>query len=213
VRPDAFFRAYLVSDLSSSVSRSGEMAIRCCQYITGGPGEPSGAALRIVYPPPDDDGRFFVPTAVRASRLYPWAPSELRRARARCSHKEASNLKVRSSAGAVVYFAVWTRSCTLEPLVVSRTPTTRPAAHAPTLEMRSRGGLLSVLTELSRDRRAMSLDPHWFSTIYGILIMGGKGLRLSRSPSRSFFFFFRILARRAPLYHNITPTSSTISAS
>ena len=22
----------------------------------------------------------------------------------------------------------------------------------------------------------MSLDPHWFSTIYGVLIMGGQGL-------------------------------------
>jgi hypothetical protein len=27
----------------------------------------------------------------------------------------------------------------------------------------------------------MSLEPHWFSTIYGVLIMGGQGLRRWRS--------------------------------
>jgi len=47
----------------------------------------------------------------------------------------------------------------------------------------SAGGLVAyglTITFASFDWM-MSLEPHWFSTIYGVLVMGGQGL----SPLRS----------------------------
>ena len=44
--------------------------------------------------------------------------------------------------------------------------------------MLSAGGLVAygvTITFASFDW-LMSLDPHWFSTIYGVLILGGQGL-------------------------------------
>ena len=46
------------------------------------------------------------------------------------------------------------------------------------MQMLSGGGLLAygfTITFASFDW-VMSLDPHWFSTIYGVLVMGGQGL-------------------------------------
>ena len=31
----------------------------------------------------------------------------------------------------------------------------------------------------------MSLNPHWYSTLFGFLMMGGQGLSALRSPSSS----------------------------
>ena len=46
------------------------------------------------------------------------------------------------------------------------------------MQLLSGGGLLAyglTITFASFDW-LMSLEPHWFSTIYGVLIMGGQGL-------------------------------------
>ena len=46
------------------------------------------------------------------------------------------------------------------------------------MQMLSGGGLVAyglTITFASFDW-VMSLDPHWFSTIYGVLFMGGQGL-------------------------------------
>ena len=81
------------------------------------------------------------------------------------------------------------------------------------LQFLSRGGLLLyglTMTFASVDW-VMSLEPHWYSTIYGILFIGGQvltRLRL-RHPGRSM-----LVADREPfstLRH--APSSSTTSAS
>jgi hypothetical protein len=71
------------------------------------------------------------------------------------------------------------------------------------LEMLSRGGLLLYgLTEtFAAIDWAMSLDPHWFSTIYGILFMGGQGLS-------TFAFVIpvaAVIASRAPFSRIMAP--------
>ncbi len=57
---------------------------------------------------------------------------------------------------------------------------------------------------------AMSLEPHWFSTIYGVLFIGGQVL--ARSPS-SIPVPALLADAAAALATSSTPSSSTTSAS
>ena len=69
--------------------------------------------------------------------------------------------------------------------------------------MLSGGGLLAygfTITFASFDW-LMSLEPHWFSTIYGVLIMGGQGL-----SALAFLIVVLVwLSRRAPLDRIVVP--------
>ena len=80
---------------------------------------------------------------------------------------------------AAVYFAGLERALVLPERAgrSSRTSTADPRL-ARRMQMLSGGGLLAyglTITFASFDW-LMSLEPHWFSTIYGVLIMGGQGL-------------------------------------
>ena len=65
------------------------------------------------------------------------------------------------------------------------------------MQMLSAGGLVAyglTITFASFDW-LMSLEPHWFSTIYGVLIMGGQGL-----SAMAFLIVVLVwLSRRPPL--------------
>jgi hypothetical protein len=71
------------------------------------------------------------------------------------------------------------------------------------MQMISGGGLLAygfTITFASFDWM-MSLEPHWFSTIYGVLIMGGQGL-----SALAFLIAVLVwLSRRAPLDRIVVP--------
>ncbi len=54
----------------------------------------------------------------------------------------------------------------------------------------------------------MSLDPHWFSTIYGVLFMGGQGL----TALAFLIIALAWLSRREPLNALSCPRTFTISA-
>jgi hypothetical protein len=79
---------------------------------------------------------------------------------------------------AVIYFAAWNalvyflNTWSLEQ---DRTPDPRIARRMQTL---SGGGLvaLAITVTFASFDWLMSLDPHWFSTIYGVLLLGGQGL-------------------------------------
>ena len=77
--------------------------------------------------------------------------------------------------------------------------------------MLSGGGLLAygfTITFASFDWM-MSLEPHWFSTIYGVLIMGGQGL-----SALAFLIIVLVwLSRRAAARRgSSSPRTSTTSA-
>ena len=77
--------------------------------------------------------------------------------------------------------------------------------------MLSGGGLLAyglTITFASFDW-LMSLEPHWFSTIYGVLIMGGQGL-----SALAFLIVVLVVAQppRAARSHRRRRRTSTTSA-
>jgi len=72
------------------------------------------------------------------------------------------------------------------------------------MQMLSAGGLLAygfTITFASFDW-LMSLEPHWFSTIYGVLILGGQGL----SALAFLIIVLAWLSRRPPLDRIVAPS-------
>jgi len=174
--PPQFLRSYLVAYLFWLGVPLGSLAILMINHITGGAW---GAIVRRIL----ESGTrtlplmaiAFVPIVVGLRALYPWAqPAALDDPL--LAHKHVY-LNVPFFLGrAVFYFAAWmVVAHFLNRWSLEQDATDDPApAHR--LEQLSRGGLLLLgltMTFASIDW-AMSLEPRWFSTIYGVIFMGGS---------------------------------------
>jgi hypothetical protein len=177
--PTQFFRAWLVAWVYWTGAALGSVAILMINHVTGGAW---GAAIR----------RFleatlrllpllavlFLPIALGVSHLYEWAQPEHVAHDALLQHKQPYLNVPFFLLRTVGYFAAWilvsrallkwsdAQDASTDPL-----PTER-------LELISRGGLLLMgltMTFASVDWM-MSLEPHWFSTIYGVIFMAGSAL-------------------------------------
>lgn len=177
--PTTFLRGYLIAYMFWLGIALGSMGILMLQYITGGRW---GAVLRRIL---ESAARtipllaiLFVPIALRLGDLFAWArPAAV--AGDPILQQKAFYLNVPFFlARAVFYFAVW--------LVVeffltrwgSEPDGSYDAANETRLQFLGRGGLLLyalTMTFASIDWM-MSLEPHWFSTIYAIMILGGQVL-------------------------------------
>ena len=116
----------------------------------------------------------FLPVLLGLTSLYPWA-----------GHEAAHDEMLRAKAGylnvpfflarAVAYFAVWTGLA----YMLSRWSRQQDDAADPVRAARLRGlsaiglVLLSLTTTFAAIDWGMSLAPHWFSTIYGVLFIVG----------------------------------------
>jgi len=204
VAPDAFFRAYLVAYLFFFGVALGSMAILMLQYITGGAW---GAVIRRILEACTRTlplmALLFVPILLGLRHLYPWARPEQVAHDPLLAHKTLY-LNVPFFVGrAIFYFGTWIAVMYYLNRWSLEQDTRPDPALTRRLEMLSRGGLLLyALTEtFAAVDWAMSLDAHWFSTIYGILLMGGQGL-----ATLAFVIPVAMtLARRPPLTKVITP--------
>lgn len=196
--PDQFFRSYLVAYLFWSGIALGCLPILMLQYITGGMW---GAVLRRVL----ESGTrtipvmavLFLPIVFGLHHLYEWTHADVV-AHDRILQLKASYLNVPFFLGrAALYFVVWIGVM----MLLNRWSSAQDENDDPQLGKRlhymSRAGLLLyalTMTFASIDW-AMSLEPHWYSTIYGILFIGGQVLS-------AFAFVIPVtawLADRAPL--------------
>jgi hypothetical protein len=112
----------------------------------------------------------FVPVLLGAGLVYPWAGHHLDELVAR----KAAYLNVPFfAARALVYFAIWTALAYLLSAWSARLDTARDPRHAARLRGLSAVGLvvLSLTTTFAAIDWGMSLAPHWFSTIYGVLFI------------------------------------------
>ena len=176
---EEFFQAYLVAYLFWLGIALGCLAVLMIQYITGGMW---GAAVRRLL---ESATRtlpllviLFVPLTLGLGDLYEWARPEAVAHDPILQHKQLYLNVPFFLARAVLYFAVWL----LVAFVLNRWSLRQDERDDPALALRmenlSRGGL--VLYGLTMTFAAidwgMSLEPHWFSTIYGVIFMGGQGL-------------------------------------
>jgi len=176
--PIQFFQAWLVSYMFWLGMALGSMGILMLQFITGGRW---GAALRR----PLEAGAstvplmalLFVPIAIGMRALYEWADPSIVAHDPILQHKSPYLNPTFFVIRAILYFAVWT---VLARKLVAWSTLQDEQGHSDRLgrnfHFLSRGGLMlyALTMTFAAIDWAMSLESHWFSHIYGILVTGGQ---------------------------------------
>jgi len=179
VSTEQFLRSYLVAYLYWFGIGMGAMSILMIYHISGGAW---GAVIRR---PLESATRtlplmavLFLPVAFGVGSLYEWADPHHLEHDAVLQHKAVYLNVPFFLARAAFYFVVWLLFVTfLNRWSMEQDRTASPRATFK-LEQLSRGGLVAVgltMTFAAIDW-VMSLEPHWFSTIYGVLVLGGQVL-------------------------------------
>jgi hypothetical protein len=135
---------------------------------------PIGAATRVL----PIMTLLFLPIVLGMGRLYPWTHADLVARDEILQHKHVYLNTPFFLVRAALYFLVWNAiSYFLNTWSLEQDRTGEPHLSQ-RMQRLSAAGLLGyglTITFASFDW-LMSLDPHWFSTIYGVLIIGGQGL-------------------------------------
>ncbi|MEP6994625.1 MAG: hypothetical protein ABI968_08905 [Acidobacteriota bacterium] len=178
--PDAFFRAYLLAFVFWNGLAVGSLAILMLQYLTGGAWgiairrELEAAARTLPL-----TAVAFLPLLLGMHRLYVWTDA------AAVAHDELLQKKALylnapffALRGALA-FAAWL----LITYFLTKWSREQDAAgdHAAIdrkLQLLSGGGLVvyALTTTFTSIDWVMSLEPHWYSTMYGVLYMVGQAL-------------------------------------
>jgi hypothetical protein len=179
IQPDQFFRSYLLGFVFWVGVSVGCLAILMLQHLSGGGW---GVVIRRILEAATRTlpllALLFVPIAFGMRYIYEWADPSVVAGSALLQHKAVYLNKWFFLARAAFYFAVWIAMGAL----LSRWSLEQDVAGDKRITERmqavSAPGLLLyglTVTFASVDW-VMSLAPEWFSTIFGILFMGGQGL-------------------------------------
>ena len=199
-----FFQSYLMAYMLVLGATLGCLALGLVHQLSGGAWgvvirRPIGAATRTL----PVLTVLFLPIAFGMHDLYSWTHADIV---ARDEALQAKQLYLNTPfflVRAAIYFLVWNGVIFFMnrwSLEQDRTADPRLARR---MQMASGGGLLAyglTITFASFDWM-MSLEPHWYSTIYGILIMGGQGL----TALAFLIIVLAWLSRRPPLDTIVAP--------
>ncbi len=176
---EQFLRSWLLAFLFWISFPLGSLALSMLHHLTGGAWGLSirrllEAAMRTL----PWMALLFVPIALGVGQLFPWADAELV-AHDELLQKKAIYLNVPFFlVRAVIFFGTWM----LIARIVGRTVAQQDRTGDPRLAHRLRmlagpalGAYALTMTFASVDW-GMSLEPHWFSTIYGVIFIVGQGL-------------------------------------
>ena len=200
---EQFFKSYLLAYVFWVGVSLGSLALMMVGHLSGGAwavvirrvNEASSRVLPFM-------AILFVPIAFGAHELYIWANPDIVAHDAVLQHK-APYLNVPFFIlRTAIYFTIWS---SLAFLISKLSLDQESGERGQALKMQrlSGGGLvLYALTVLFMSVDwIMSLDPHWFSTIYGILFMGGQGL----SAMAFTIAVIVLLSRTEPMSRVIAP--------
>ena len=179
-RPDQFFRSYLLAFVFWNGLAVGSLAVLMLQYLTGGAW---GIAIRRELEAATRTfwltGLAFLPLLLGMHRLYEWTHADAV-AHDELLRKKAFYLNTPFFvARTAVAFAAWM----LMAYFLNRWSREQDT-HADhkaidrKLQLLSGGGLVAyaVTTTFTAVDWVMSLEPHWYSTMYGVLFMVGQAL-------------------------------------
>jgi hypothetical protein len=199
-----FLQSYLMAYMLCLGVTLGCLALGMVHQLSGGAWgvvirRPIGAASRVL----PVMTLLFLPIALGVKYLYPWTNADLVAHDAALQHKHLYLNTPFFLVRAAIYFLVWnTISYLLNAWSLEQDRTANPRL-ARRMQVLSGGGLVAyglMITFASFDW-LMSLEPHWFSTIYGVLIMGGQGL-----SALAFLIIVLVwLSRRPPLDRIVVP--------
>lgn len=203
--PAQFFPAHLLAYMLVLGLSLGALAFTMIHQLTGGAWgvvarQSLGAATRVL----PSLTVLFVPIIIGMPHLYEWTHADVvahdEILRGKAAYLNTTFFIVR----AAFYFAVWNGlAFVLNTWSKEQDETANPALPL-RMQRLSAGGLLLyafTMTFASFDW-IMSRDPHWFSTIYGALIMVGQGLITLAFQ----IIILTWLARRKPMSDALTTT-------
>lgn len=178
VRMDRFYQAYLVAYIFWVGIALGSLAILMTIHLTGGAWgivirRPLEAATRTI----PLMAVLFLPIVFGMSHLYEWTHPEAANdpmVQEKALYLNTTFFLVRQ----VFYFAVWSTLAMLLTRWSAEQDRTGDPHIVTRLERLSGGGLVVhglILTFATVDW-VMSINPHWFSTIWGLLFLVGQGL-------------------------------------
>jgi hypothetical protein len=200
-----FFQSYLMAYMFVLGIALGCLAIGMVHQLSGGTWgiviqQPLGAATRTL----PLVTALFVPILFGMSQLYIWTHADVVASDDALLHKQGYLNVPFFIVRAAIYFVVWNALA----YFLSRWSLERDRTGDPLMARRmqrlSGVGLVAyglTITYASFDWM-MSLEPHWYSTIYGLLTIGGQGLL-------AFAFLIVVLvwlSRRPPLDSVIVPS-------
>jgi hypothetical protein len=195
--PTAFFQAYLMAFIYWLAFPLGALAIVALYHLGGGLwGLPIRRPLEAAMVTVPLFAVLFVPLIFGWSTLYPWArPDEV--ARDPILQHKSVYVNVPFTLGrAALYFLLWS----LVAFMLYRRSLQQDRTGDPDLPRllgrNSRFGLVFVILALSFASFdwVMSLDAHWFSTIFGMLFLAAYGL----TGIAFAIIILRLLAQRPP---------------
>jgi hypothetical protein len=199
-----FFQSYLMAYMLWLGVTLGCLALGMVHQLSGGAWgvlirRPIGAAARVI----PLMTVLFLPIALGVMRIYPWTNADLVAHDEALQHKQLYLNVPFFLTRAAIYFLAWnTLSYFLNRWSLEQDRTGDPRI-ARRMQALSGGGLVVyglTITFASFDW-LMSLEPHWYSTIYGVLILGGQGL-----SSLAFLIIVLVwLSRRPPLDQIVVP--------
>ena len=200
-----FFQSYLMTFMLLLGATLGSLALGMIHQLSGGAWgvvtrRIFGAASRVL----PVLTLLYVPLLFGLHDLYEWTHHDIVEADPILSGKSLYLNTPFFLVRTAVYFGVWnTIAYFLNrwSLEQDRSPDPRIARR---MQMISGGGLVAyglTITFASFDW-VMSLDPHWFSTIYGVLFMGGQGL----TALAFLVIALAWLSRREPLNTIVVPS-------
>jgi hypothetical protein len=199
-----FLQSYLMAYMLCLGVTLGSLALGMVHQLSGGAWgvvirRPIGAAARVL----PVMTLLFLPIALGMNHLYVWTNADLVARDEALRHKHLYLNTPFFLVRAAVYFIVWNGlSYFLNAWSLEQDRTAEPRL-ARRMQLLSGGGLVAyglTITFASFDW-LMSLEPHWFSTIYGVLIVGGQGL-----SSLAFLIAALVwLSRRPPLNRIVAP--------
>ncbi len=202
--PTQFFQSYLMAYMFCLGATLGCLALGMVHQLSGGAWgvvlrRPIGAATRVL----PIMTILFLPIVLGMGRLYSWTHADLVAQDEILQHKHVYLNTPFFLVRAAIYFTVWNgisyflNAWSLEQ---DQTGNTRLSRRMQTLSAAGLLGYGLTITFASFDW-LMSIDPHWFSTIYGVLIIGGQGL----TAIAFLVVVIAWLSRREPLDALIVP--------
>ena len=175
---DHFFRAYLTAYMLWLGISLGSLALMMVHHQSGGAW---GMVIRRIFEAASRTlpalALLFIPIVLGMGHLYPWTHADHVAHDPLLQHKSLYLNTPFFLARAVFYFASWIGMATLLNRW-SRLQDEGDIASTRRMQVLSGGGLVLyglTITFASVDW-VMSINPHWYSTIFGFLFMGGQGL-------------------------------------
>lgn len=174
-----FYRAWLPPFVFWFLIAAGALGVLCLQYVTGGEWgvlirRPLGAAARTI----PLFLLFGIPIAVGLEHVYPWANEAIVKGDHLLELKQPYLNPMAWIIRALVYFALWTFwAWRLRVLSLRFYEDRSPYVELSRRKLSAAGLLMIVLTlTLASVDWVMSLEPKWYSSMFGIAFTVGAGL-------------------------------------